>query len=359
MSGCVVAAEDASGLSAAAGDVGGDEGDEGTATAALIGTPCPDWGCGVNSPQIDNSFFHELNVDGVQNLEGYSLVSATKALAVYDVSVENARLIARYRFGNVEAPRTLTGNALEGLQISLRKINPTTGATFNYRMSVEQVDRFVEYRANPADGSTPPPIETYKFFIQGDGPYGAYLCQNGTELIPPTGPTPMTRHSALVFEGERINSKRKYISTSLNTRWFNIGCAESAVAKLHLYGHTKASSIAGFHTTIAERQTMLKMLVGDYCGTGMPFTVAGQPLSWEDDQGTMVMPPWIAKTTEARWTSAGAACLNTPRVVAYPSDESAEAFPSGVERAIAAECPRPPRCPLFDVLYHLKSYNRT
>jgi hypothetical protein len=359
-SGCVSAGPDAV-IDVGDGESGAAHIDESAAVAAqpLIGTPCPDWGCGVNSPQIDNSFFHELNLDGLPNLEGYSLHTAAKGSALYTLSVEDARLIARFYFGAIDAPRTLTGTALQGLQIALQKVNPQTGATFNYTMSVEQVRRSVEYRAHPPDGSTPPVIETYKFFIQGDGPFGAWLCQNGAPAADPGEPMPMTLHSAVVFEGERINATRKYISPTLNTRWFNIGCAESAVAKLHLYGHTKASSVAGFHTTIAERQTMLKMLVADYCGTGKPFTVAGQPLFWEDDQETMVVPFWIAKTLEARWTPNGAACLNTPRVIASSSEDAAIAFPTGVERAIAAACPRPPRCPQIDVSYHLQSYNPT
>jgi hypothetical protein len=329
------------------------------AEADLLGTPCPDWGCGINSPQIDNSFFHELNVDGVVNLEGYTLLGASKTGGIYDVSVEDARMIARLRVGTLSAPRVLTGESLEGLALSLRRFNAATGTTRHYTLVVESVSNVVEYRATPPGGSTPPTIETYKLYIQSEGPFGAYLCQNGPELLSGEGPRQMARYSAVVFEGERIDAKQKTIAPVLSSRWFNIGCAESAVAKLHLHGHTHASRTAGFDTTIAERQTMLKMLVGDYCGTGKPFTVTRQPLDWEDDQHTMVMPASIPKALEARWRPYGAACLNTPRVVAHPSDEAAEAFPEGVERAIAAECVRPPTCSAFTTSYHLKSYNRT
>jgi hypothetical protein len=323
------------------------------------GVPCPDWGCGINSPMLDNSFFHELNLDGIRNLEGYSLVGARKGLASYDLGVVNARLIARLRPGSVGAT-VLVGDALEGLQIALHRRDPATGTERDWTMSVDAVSRVVEFRAVPPGGATPPPIETYRFFVAPVGSaYGAFLCQYGELLYDDTGPRKMAQHTAVVYEGERINARRKYISPTLNNRWFNIGCAESAVAKLHLHGHTQAASAAGFSTTIAERQTMLKMLTGDYCGTGTPFTVAGQALDWEDDRHTMVLPLTIPKVTEARWTASGAACLETPRVLVNPTPETAAAFPDGVEAAIAAECPRPPRCPPIDTTYHLISYNRS
>lgn len=323
-----------------------------------ISTECPDWGCGVNSPKIDNSFFHELS-PGRENLEGWTLGTGKKGTAIYDIAVEDARIIARFKLGTADMPRTLTGTALTGLAIALSRRNLSTGNVTGYTMTISSVARVAEFRAQPTDGSTPPLIETYRLYIAGNNsPYGAYLCQDG-DLLPQPGPVGMPLHHALVFEGERINAQQKTIAPQLDNRWFNIGCAESAVAKLHLYGHTKASSDAHFVTSIAERQTMLKMLVGDYCGTGKPFTVAGQALDWRDDRGTMTLPNDLPVVAEARWTPAGAACLNTPRVVAHPSAASRDAFPDGVEAAIADECARPPACPQWDVSYHLRSYNRT
>lgn len=335
--------------------------DDAPPTAALdqaISTECPDWGCGVNSPKIDNSFFHELS-PGRENLEGWTLGTGRKGTAIYDITVEEARIIARFKLGTVDAPRTLTGSALAGLEIALSRRNLATGNVTGYTMKISSVAHVAEFRANPTDGSTPPLIETYKLFISGNNSqYGAYLCQDG-DLLPQPGPAGMPLNHALVFEGERINAQNKTIAPLLDNRWFNIGCAESAVAKLHLYGHTKAASHAHFVTSIAERQTMLKMLVADYCGTGKPFTVAGQPLDWRDDRGTMTLPSDLPVVAEARWRPEGPACLNTPRVDAHPSDASRAAFPEGIEAAIAAECPRPPACSIWDTTYHLRSYNRT
>lgn len=129
---------------------------------------------------------------------------------------------------------------------------------------------------------------------------------------------------------------------------------------MHVYGHTQASQIAGFATTIPERQTFLKMLVADYCGTGKVFTVAGQPLMWTDDRGTMPLTSGVPRTTEARWQPSGADCVNEPRVDEYPTEDGMAEFPDGAEAAIAAECTRPPRCPLImSTSYHIRSYNIT
>lgn len=335
--------------------------------ALEIGSKCPDWGCGLNSPLMDNGFFHELNLDGLRNVDGYALTTVRKeGLGSYDLSVENGRMSARLRTNSPIAP-LLTGGGLVGLEISLNRINPDTGATTYWTMKVAAVSGGVEYRADRLDGVTPPTIESYRFRMQA-GPFEMPLCAHGPEVLPPSGPRPIMKGFAVVYAGERINAEYKSISAFPNFRWFNIGCAETAVAKLQLYGHTQTAVAAGFPTTFAERQTLLKMLVGDYCGHGKTFTVAGQPLDWEDDHGTMVLPASTAslRRTEARWTPNGAACLNTPRVIARPSDEAIDEFADGVaadlsdrvEAAIRATCPRPPTCPTDGGSYHLESYNR-
>ena len=76
---------------------------------------------------------------------------------------------------------------------------------------------------------------------------------------------------------------------------------------------------------------MLKMLTADYCGDGTPFTVAGQPLNWMDDRGTMKLlqqPPQLG--FEARWNDAGPVCLDKPRVDVHPTKLSDTTFGVGV-----------------------------
>ena len=120
-----------------------------------------------------------------------------------------------------------------------------------------------------------------------------------------------------------------------------------------LTGHTEAAHVNHtFTTTLAERQAMLKMFAADYCGDGTVFTVAGQPLNWADDHGTMKMTalmfsPPQPLVLEARWNEKGAVCLNKPRVDVHWTALGAATFaPDPVYPQIQAWCPgtMPPQC---------------
>ena len=153
----------------------------------------------------------------------------------------------------------------------------------------------------------------------------------------------MKGYHTVLFEGERVDAKTKTIAPQLDGGWFNFGCAGHALAKLELTAHTESAHRHGFDlTTIDQRTTMLKMLVADYTGTGMPFTIAGMPLSWADDKGWMTQSPNITKL-EAAWTPSGAACLEAPRGQMHWSPALAAAFPDtngDIELALGDARPR-------------------
>jgi hypothetical protein len=323
-----------------------------------IADKCPANVCGMNSADLTDWWSHELNLDERANGEGYSLESVRKGAAYYTLKVEAGRITATLSFGAVDAPRTLSGYALAGTELRIKRV--VDGVTSHRSIIIDAVSRTTDYWAKRPDGTPTPKIETYKFRMRLDNGYGAFLCQNGALLADPSSPVrAMPEHHALVFEGERIDVEGLTVGSQLDTRWFNFGCAETALAKLHLTGHTKAAYYdAGFVTSLAERQTMLKMLTADYCGTGNSFTVSGQPLRWTDDRGTMTLSPGFGKVLEARWTPAGAACLNTPRVDAHPSDASRARFEYGAAFEIAHECFLP-ACGATSTSYHLLSWNPT
>jgi hypothetical protein len=327
--------------------------------AQPLGDKCPANVCGMNSADLTDWFSHELNLDHLANAEGYSLVSFRKGSAFYELAVEAGRLSGTFSFGSVDAPRTISGYALAGAELRIKKV-AEDGAISYRSIFIDAVSRTTDYWAKPVDGSATPKIETYKFRMQLDSGIGAYLCLNGAQFIDPTSPVrAMPEHHALVFEGERIDVRRLTVASQLNSRWFNFGCAETALAKLQLTGHTKAAyRDAGFVTSTADRQTMLKMLTADYCGTGNSFTVSGQPLRWTDDAGTMTLSPGFGKVLEARWTPNGAVCINTPRVDAHPTDASRAVFEYGAAFEIAHECYRP-ACGTTTATYHLLSWNPT
>src|SRR5262249_25624302 len=199
--------------------------------------------------------------------------------------------------------------------------------------------------------------------VPGGGTLALVTCVRGWSTVQSAGlpaekPEPLCPHpptskdealglnsyDSVIFEGDRVDAAAKTIGAKIDPRWFNIGCAGHTLAKMALTGHTESAVKLGFSTSIAQRQTMLKMLSADYCGDGTPFTVSGQPLQWADDLGWMHAAP--DAQLEARWTSTGASCLMKPRVEAHPTKASFVAFHSNaeLEARIAAHCRRPPKC---------------
>lgn len=303
-------------------------------TVAQAEIECDEWQCGSNSPVIATFRFHELNLDGLPNAEGFSVISLWKAGISYQLSVEHGRIIGRA--GSLQ----IAGAALQDAQIRLRH----NVKLYAIRIAaVDTVQTFAKLAGSPR------PIETYQLemaeLVAGSPLDFRTLCSN-----PPPRSSPdllgMDQSHALVFEGERINRTVKRISPALDPRWFNIGCAGHALAKMALNAQTEvARATWGFNTSILERQAFLKMVSGDYCGTGKPFTVAGQPLQWTDWRGyTQYVTSPVNLEIEARWNPYGATCLGTPRVDANPTVLGDFIFNGNVMGAIAAECAVPPPC---------------
>ena len=123
----------------------------------------------------------------------------------------------------------------------------------------------------------------------------------------PAGPSTADRYDA------RTKTVRE---TGGDDTWFNIACAGTAIAKLHLLRHTWAADRDGAHpTTVDQRQALLKLLAADYCGTGKAFTVEGQPLAYSFDQRWARAVDWNgAASVDAVWDANHAVCLRTPRL---------------------------------------------
>jgi hypothetical protein len=298
---------------------------------------CPIWQCGNNSPEIAGHGFHELHEAGIPNAEGFRIEAFQKliggSLATFRVDVTDGRLRGVRRQG------TLQGAALVGATLRVRRdanmylvrISGVYPQPFWAKASGSpQLEAYLLEWAQTTDGINPVATVGWSNVCSKAG-----MDDTNPDLLGMWG-----EHSVL-FEGDRIDAAAKTVY-GFDASWFNIGCAGHALAKMQLTGHTHAAKSAGFVTTPAQRQTILKMFVADYCGTGTPFTVAGVRLSWMDSNGWMAHAPFLTDV-EARWSKHGAKCLNTPRVDANPTADSVAAFPD-IRGAIATECRRPPPC---------------
>jgi ADYC domain len=297
-----------------------------------------DFACGDNGGMIDGAFFWELNLGGAvgANEVAYRRFARNeRELALGQVlrlDVQGARLRAFDAGTNTWLEgRDLAGGVMEvavGAKQYLVKIaavhnGPTEGQPYWTKSPAAR--EFTEtytlrWAAKPLDLSISTPL------------YTADVCATTT---PPDEPG-TSQLDALVFEGERYDVKSKEITTSSTTQfqsWFNVACAGSLPAKMHLVRRTAAASDGLFTTTIDDdRQAFARLWAADYCGTGETFTVTGHKLRVRDRKAFQSpQDGWLAEvgpvswsaadaaapgfSYEAVWDSNGAVCLETPRLV--------------------------------------------
>jgi hypothetical protein len=132
-------------------------------------------------------------------------------------------------------------------------------------------------------------------------------------------------YTAFIFDSDFYDLTSKTVTEKPPTPdrgWFNLACAGTAMAKMHLLRHTGASASPLVpRTRLSDRQAMLKMLTADYCGTGLSFTENGTRLRYMDAKGLYTPTPGInlgglfdVSAVEGIWNEGGAICLNTPRL---------------------------------------------
>lgn len=289
---------------------------------------CPDWGCGTNSPVIDGLGFHDLNLQGQPNLSGFHILRMEKLI------------------GGVT--RTITPRVVDGELTATYAGNPVavTGARFVlhnnqtnklYSLLVAQAIETSLWVPVARGKSAWVPAYEFKWAEYGetDGRH-RFLCGKNPDTTASGFPF-VGDFKAVVFENDWIVADTITVQGE-RANWFNIGCAGTAVAKQHLTGYTKAAQTrTGQLTTPAERTANLKMFSADYCGVGIAFTVAGQPLRWRDAKG-MYNSITAVNPLETRWTATGATCLNTARVDFTQTPDNLAVFPAGVADLITSTC---------------------
>lgn len=341
---------------------------------------CAKYFCGGNSPVVGHYGFWELNIHGDPNDQGVELLGLSKGRTFYDVAVVDSRLRARDATGN-----ELTGTALQDAILWIRQ------GSDQYGIAITEVGEFAEvvptyvpaftftfpftftlpFKFNKRVGS-PYLIKQYKaletYVLDWSavianplaGPIGAggfpatgempvldtnnppvNVCpppdrtfSNGGEVeFDPTAR--MSVYHSLLFEGDRFSLDGRTVKPAANDDWFNIGCGAHTLAKLRLTRNT-------MHTTASWQnvQAAFKMLSGDYCGTGTPFTVDGEPLVWRD-RGAMQFFQ-TPMDLEARWDENGATCLNSPRLARSTHPLAQKVFDPALLQAECANHPLPP-----------------
>lgn len=299
------------------GEVAGGGKDSGDDFGILVECDGPEHQCGANSPEIDNFTFHELNLDGLPNLQNFVMDTFGPGAKLFKNGEKYTMEVVDARIRGSNSSSSIDGANLVGAYFELAR-----GGT-SYKVFIDTV-RTIGYPVG--DGST---FEAYRF--SWSSPIlppntKRQICAPPRLLPNPTNPPPLSTRpperphellgmaddEVIVFEGDRIDAIAKTISADIDPRWFNMACAGHTLSKLHLTRNTTPSGALAHGVDLRGRQATLKMLVADYCGTGKPFTVAGEPLRWKG--GAMTQFYSLPTSLEARWTHEGATCLNVPRM---------------------------------------------
>lgn len=270
------------------------------------------WHCG-NSPVIDVWEFHELHAEGIPNSAGIQVQGMSRHGLTYRPAVVGAVLV-----GRSIAPGVYPDIA--GVDLIGAKLDVSTPAGA-YEIRVSNVSQGTPYVVGPADMN-----ETYELEYTAPGnPRWRNLCFN-----PPADSEEFPDGlEALLFAGDRYDAVTKEVTaTGVDDGWFNIGCAGSNLAKLHLNRRTDAGSTPSIQTSQAERQAMLKMFGGDYCGNGVYYSHQGVPIDLEDVQGHRTVNAGYS-SFEGLWGDKGAMCLDESRL---------EAEVPGITQQIVDDC---------------------
>jgi hypothetical protein len=292
--------------------VGGDvESEAVQASIADDEAVCPSWGCSRNSPIMGDG----LVFDGLDRRFGIPAESGIKILAVTAPDGRPAELEVQghtLRAYSIDGSNLLyEGGGLEETVVTLQtdshtyelKITRFEQAGIQFWAPPDEHVPFYEMKARRLEPSDP------KEFV--------HICVDTRFETDPDWSG--VGHLALVFEGDHYDARNKLVYETPNDPRFNLTCAGTAPAKLHLLRHTAAGSrdIAPLvHTSVEQRQAMLKMITADFCGDGTPYTVHGVPLWYQDVQALHVLPAAAyadPARIEAIWTQDGAQCIDRPR----------------------------------------------
>src|SRR5882672_2243324 len=208
-------------------------------TASLFSDGCPSYGCGSNGPFLGiSAIFHELDVNGAPNNANVVFLDFRDSAGPLTLNVNGDRL------QGIRGNNVLEGPALTNSILRLR-VDPPPATSIS---SFASVPNPVTYEVTIKDvGYTgfwtgaPATVPVYEFVYrpEGDDDNPVSLCG--------TNPTDEASRSfigkALVFRGDRYDVVHKTVSeTGAGDTWFNIGCAGTFVAKMHLLRHTLAGA---------------------------------------------------------------------------------------------------------------------
>lgn len=291
----------------------------------LTSVICPRDVCGVNGAWLGQHVpFRELALDGTPNAQRLSIVdfrSASNDLLQTQVSGDSL-------IGQMIDGHQLTGRQLRGATLTLKEDtgvpNPPT-----YILTIIDV-LYPDFWADCSQSEHCPNRTTklYRFVARSNSGCDIQICRPG--INPPDGSRPGLAGDAVIFEGDsydenslEVNVATLYSPDNPHGK-FNIACLGTAISKLEMLRHTSASqgslTPSDLRPDRNQRQTLLRLLTGDYCGNGSLYTQNGIPIRLLFNN-PLYQPTEASHyqydsggTRDARWNETGATCIDTPRL---------------------------------------------
>ncbi|HEX3474101.1 MAG TPA: ADYC domain-containing protein [Kofleriaceae bacterium] len=304
-------------------------------SAGVVGDPsCPEWGCGMNSPTLaDGVVFDELDSSMTQrDRHGIKIMSAKQGGHDVRLHIDRHFITALATDGS--------GAVYEGYGVIGTRVELDSRGTVYDLLIADFQPQALTFWAGDTKENVPFYLIQVK--LPSEPQFKTPICMPDRPLENVWAPV---EHHAIAFTGDRYIPEAKTVTDAARgTPWFNLACAGTATAKMHLVRHTNAGAWtaatwhtgmdvldpgAPFHTDPGQRQAMLKMYTADYCGNGTAFTVDGQPLLYDDSKHWYVPPAGVPRlieagdgtllpagaALEALWTPGGAMCVSALRLV--------------------------------------------
>ena len=290
-------------------------------TSPELALTCPRKVCGLNGTWLGaNIPFRTLHLHGAANEQGLAILGFTDHLGnAMTIDLAGDALTGRPADGS--AP--LTGTGLAGASLFL---GPAGGKPV-YQLTIDSVTMEDFWAQCPSCTEPVRQAPHYHFTARTlDGGCVITLCDPSLREGSHVG----IAGTAVMFRDDYYDDATYQVTdappverANADGDLFNLACQGSAIYKLYMLRHARASaSSRATITTPAQRTAMLRLFTADYCGRGRPFTVNGVPIQLGPNPA---MSPYRvtrasgydladAGTTDALWTADGAACLGTPRL---------------------------------------------
>ncbi len=254
-------------------------------------------GCTEQSVDLDETAQHTEVANGV-SLNGVSLNGVSlNGVSLNGVSLNGVSLNGVSLNGVSLNGVSLNGTRSDdGSQLTVNTVGPTLTATLSNGATLPlKVERVSQLTGANSD------VSAYDVVFESDGGWQP-LCGNDAAGAP---------IAALAVSGvwnteTGVTGGGAYAAT---TSSFTFACRHKTIAKCVELGYKTWTG------RTSQLESCVRLIRGDFCGDGTPYTADGATLNLYDNVG--IQTDTNAWMIEGEWTPAGARCITQPRLTRF------------------------------------------